>query len=187
MPVRKYVLSPKRVDGAARKKLRRVADRARRENALKTWTRAGAVLRYVEGTPAADIAAELDSDRSTVARWVAGYAQDGIPALTPKKPPGAVPKLPQDQLLQVGCLIEAGPEAAGFASGVWTARMICALIEERFGVTYHWKYVPELLHKLGFSVQRPRKRLSQADQQAQEYWLRKRLPELKKKPAASEQ
>jgi transposase len=63
----------------------------------------------------------------------------------------------------------------------------CALIEERFGVTYHWKYVPELLHKLGFSVQRPRKRLSQADQQAQEYWLRKRLPELKKKPAASEQ
>jgi transposase len=182
MPPRKYELSPKRVSAAARQKLRRVIERSRKDNDLKTWTRARAVLRYIEGTSAAEIAAELDSDRSTVSRWVAGYAQRGIPALTPTKPPGLAPKLAEEQLLEVGRLVEAGPEAAGFTSGVWTARMIGALIEERFGVTYHWKYVPELLHKLGFSVQRPRKQLSRADHAAQEYWLRNTLPRLKKKP-----
>jgi transposase len=187
MPPRKYELPPKRVDAAARKKLLHVVDRARKHNDLKTWTRARAVLRYVEGTSAADIAAELDSDRSTVSRWVAAYARHGIPALTPTKPPGAAPRLPRDQFLEVGCLVEDGPERAGFSSGVWTARMIGELIKQRFGVVYHWKYVPELLHKLGFSVQRPRKQLSRADHAAQEYWLRERLPRLKKRPDAKRQ
>jgi hypothetical protein len=40
--------------------------------------------------------------------------------------------------------------------------------------------VPALLHKLGFSVQRPRKRLARADLDAQACWLRKRLPAVKK-------
>ena len=56
---------------------------------------------------------------------------------------------------------------------------------DRFGVGYSWKYVPELLHKLGFSVQRPRKKLSRADHEAQEFWFRETLPRLKKQPAAS--
>jgi transposase len=70
--------------------------------------------------------------------------------------------------------------AAGFDCGVWTGRLVGELIRRRFGVEYHWKYVPELLHKLGFSVQRPRKRLSRADLQAQEFWLRKTFPAFKK-------
>jgi transposase len=78
-------------------------------------------------------------------------------------------------------LIESGPDACGFMSGVWTSRMVGQLIEERYDVLYHWKYVPELLHKLGFSVQRPRKLLSRADHEAQERWIRKTLPAIKKK------
>jgi hypothetical protein len=35
---------------------------------------------------------------------------------------------------------------------------------------------------LGFSVQRPRKRLARADADAQVLWLRKRLPAVKEKP-----
>ena len=62
--------------------------------------------------------------------------------------------------------------------------MIGDLIETRFGVRYHNHHVPRLLHQLGFSVQRPRKRLARADAAAQEYWLRVRLPEIKKKQRA---
>ena len=40
--------------------------------------------------------------------------------------------------------------------------MIGDLIEERFGIRYHNHHVPRLLHQLGFSVQRPRKRLASA-------------------------
>ena len=41
--------------------------------------------------------------------------------------------------------------------------MIGDLIEDRFGVRYHNHHVPRLLHQLGFSVQRPRKRLARAE------------------------
>jgi transposase len=60
--------------------------------------------------------------------------------------------------------------------------MIGDMIRKRFGVKYHNHHVPRLLHRLGFSVQRPRKKLAKADAEAQEYWLRTKLPALKKSP-----
>ena len=80
-------------------------------------------------------------------------------------------------------MIEAGPQAVGYTSGVWTGPMIGDLIKARFGVSYHNHHVPRLLHHLGFSVQRPRKRLAKADAEAQARWLRERLPAIKKKRA----
>jgi len=59
--------------------------------------------------------------------------------------------------------------------------MIGDLIEARHGVRYHNHHVPRLLHQLGFSVQRPRKRLARADLARQATWLRQTLPRIKKK------
>lgn len=52
-------------------------------------------------------------------------------------------------------------------------------IRRKFGVRYHNHHVPRLLHPLGFSVQRSRKRLARADREPQETWLKKRLPAIK--------
>jgi transposase len=84
-------------------------------------------------------------------------------------------------MAELSQMIQDGPEQAGFHSGVWTARMIRELIFKKFGIEYNWKYVPRLLHRLGFSVQRPRKLLARADHEAQAQWLKKRLPAIKKK------
>lgn len=54
------------------------------------------------------------------------------------------------------------------------------LIEQRFGVRYHNHHIPRLLNQLGFSVQRPRKRLARADAEAQAVWLRDKFPATKK-------
>ena len=91
------------------------------------------------------------------------------------------------EVSQVCGLIEIGPQAAGYSSGVWTGPMIANLIEERFGVRYHNHHIPRLLGRLGFSVQRPRKRLARADAEAQAIWLRDKFPAIKKKrrPAAA--
>jgi transposase len=179
---RKYKLSRKRVDSAARSTLRRQIQHAQKSNDLRTWKRARAVLAFVEGGSIANIGSEVGVDPSTVSRWVAAYSRHGVPALSPAKAPGALPRLRDEQLEELGRIVEEGPESAGFDCGVWTGRLVGELIRQQFGVDYHWKYVPELLHKLGFSVQRPRKRLSRADSEAQEFWLRKTFPALKKRP-----
>jgi len=59
--------------------------------------------------------------------------------------------------------------------------MIGELIRRQYGVTYHPHHIPRMLHSLGFSVQRPRKRLARADAEKQEIWVTKRLPAIKKK------
>ncbi|MBN2716111.1 MAG: winged helix-turn-helix domain-containing protein [Deltaproteobacteria bacterium] len=71
------------------------------------------------------------------------------------------------------------PGSARYTCGVWTGPMIGNLINDRFGVRYNNHHIPRLLHELGFSVQRPRKRLSRADADAQDVWIRKTFPSKK--------
>lgn len=106
----------------------------------------------------------------------------GAEGLRTGKAPGPKPRLTEEQRKELGALIESGPQSAGFTSGMWTGPMVGDLIRKRFGVSYHNHYVPDLLHQLGFSVQRPRKRLARADAVAQDAWLRERFPAIKKKP-----
>lgn len=169
----------------ARTRLRRIQCDALGANDLATWRRATAMLGVLEGASLLAMAKRLDVTQSAVTKWLAAYVEQSFDGLSPAKPPGPQSRLSVEQLEEVAQSIENGPEAAGFASGVWTARMVTKFIRERFGVAYNWKYVPELLHKLGFSVQRPRKKLNRADHEAQEFWLRKTFPKLKKTPDAS--
>jgi transposase len=70
---------------------------------------------------------------------------------------------------------------AGYAGSVWTSPMVADYISERWGVEYHPGHVRKLLHQLGFSVQFPREKLALADRDAQERWMRKTYPAIKKK------
>jgi transposase len=118
--------------------------------------------------------------RGSINRWLQWYQADGAEGLRTLKQPGRAPKLTEVQLLELTVLIDGGPMEAGFQTGIWTGPMIGDLIQRRFGVRYHNHHVPRLLHWLGFSVQRPRKKLSKADSKKQERWLRYRLPAIKK-------
>jgi transposase len=59
--------------------------------------------------------------------------------------------------------------------------MIAWVIEEEFGIHYHPGHVRKLLHRLGFSVQRPRRVLARANADQQDRWQRYTYPSLKKK------
>src|SRR4029079_5233666 len=98
-------------------------------------------------------------------------------------PPGPAPKLSEDARRELVGLIEAGPQLAGYGNGVWTGPMIGDLIEGRFGVRYHNHHIPRLLHELGFSVQRPRKRLARADLARQAHVAPRHSARHPKKPA----
>ncbi len=175
-------IRPKRRSASARRSLRRLMEKARKRNQLDVWRRAKAVLGYVEGRRVVDLASELDVTRGSVNRWLQWYDTMGIPGLLTGKAPGRAPKLTESQRAELGALVEDGPRVAGYSSGVWTGPMIGDLIERRFGVRYHNHHVPRLLHELGFSVQRPRRRLARADAQKQAVWLHQKFPAIKKKP-----
>ena len=129
-------------------------------------------------------AAQLDVTRGSVNRWLQWFEAAGTESLRPRERPGGGARLSVAQHQQLIAVVEAGPIAAGYQSGLWTGPMIGELIRRRFGVSHHNHHIPRLLHKLGFSVQRPRKRLAKADAERQALWLKQTFPAIKKKAAA---
>lgn len=179
---RQVEMKPHRRDSEALARLDRIAERARRKNDLRLWAKATATLGYLKGFSTEVMAKQVGADRSTLTRWIAEYAKRGIPSLQRRESPGRRTKLDAQQTEDLKRAIAAGPRDAGFDSAIWTARMVREHIQRTFGVDFNWKYVPRLLHRLGFSIQRPRKLLCRADHAAQADWLKRRLPAIKKKP-----
>ena len=166
---------------SAFKKLRRFIRKRAKEGKLDEWRRGRAILGYLDGRRVVDLATELDVSRGSVNRWLQWYDAMGLEGLVTMQSPGAPPKLNQVQREELAAIVDAGPIAAGFQSGVWTGPMVGDVIERQFGVRYHKHNVPRILHELGFSMQRPRKRLARADLEAQAAWRRQKLPAIKKK------
>jgi len=175
-------IGPRGRSASGRRSLRRFIQQAQKRGDLEQWRRGRAVLGYIEGGRVVELAEAAGVTRGSVNRWLQAYEALGLQGLIPGKAPGPAPRLQQAQQDELAALIDAGPQAAGYQSGVWTGPMIGDLIAQRFGVRYHNHHVPWILQKLGFSVQRPRKRLSRADAQAQATWLRETFPAIKKKP-----
>ena len=60
--------------------------------------------------------------------------------------------------------VQAAPRAAGIEAGDWTWKVVRAFCRERFGVTLCRSSCLNSLHRLGFVVRRPKKRLLKADE-----------------------
>lgn len=165
---------------AAIKKLKQFIAERERDSGLDEWRRGKVILGYIEQRKVVELALEYGISRGSINRWLQWYETMGVDGLVTAASPGAPPKLNAEERAELTALVEAGPLAAGYTSGVWTGPMVGDLIEKKFGVRYHKHNVPRLLHELGFSLQRPRKRLARADLDAQETWVRERLPAIKK-------
>jgi transposase len=178
-------ISARRRTPAERAKLDALVVEAKRVGDLKEWRRGRALQRYLDGDKVIAIAADMAVCRAAVNQWLGWYEAQGADGLRSRKATGAPPRLSQDQRDELVALIEAGPQAAGYDGGVWTGPRIGHLIQKRFGVRYHNQHIPRLLGQLGFSLQRPRKRLARADAELQAVWIRERLPAIKKKRRAA--
>ena len=175
-------LRPSRCTKRCIKQLRGFAKGAKARGDIGEWRRGRAVLSYIDGKRVIDIGDLLGVTRGSVNRWLQWYDTCGLDGLRSVKRPGRAPFLSKDQRAELVTFIEAGPTECGFDAGIWTGPMIGELIRRLYGVRYHFHHIPRPLHALGFSVQRPRKRLARADHEKQEVWIRKRLQAIKKKP-----
>jgi transposase len=86
----------------------------------------------------------------------------------------------------------AHPRRAGAAGGrhrervvgeLWTLARIATVIERLTGVRHHPAHVWALLrHRLGWSVQRPKRRAAERDQEAIDRWVKEDWPRILQTP-----
>lgn len=175
-----------KIHGTANKirHLVKLTKQALQDGAYRVATRLHAVVLNMEGKTAPQIATILKVHRSKVSIWLRNWQENGMEGVLEGHRSGRPPALTDRQKQKLADILDSGPVAHGFTTGVWTSPMVARVIEEEFSIAYHPAHVSRILHELGFSVQRPKKALAQADKNLQSRWIRYEYPSIKKKPGA---
>jgi len=167
--------------------LLRLKREAEQDGEYRVAKRIHAVVLNMEGHTSTAIADVLKAPRSKVSWWLKRYEAQGVEGVLEGQRAGRPPEVTPGQLRTLADILDSGPVAYGFLSGVWTSPMITRVIHEEFGVEYHPGHVRKLLYQLEFSVQRPKRFLARADKGQQSRWTRYTYPNIKKKPRANRQ
>ncbi len=149
---------------------------AYRRGQVRLVRRIHAVLAVCDGKAIAEVAAMLELGEQTVRDYVHAFVRRGVASLVYRTPAGRPSKLTKTQRKELTELIKAGPQAAGYMSGCWSALLVGHLIQTRFGVEYHPHYVCELLGQLGFSFQKARFASDHLNEAARTEWEEETWP-----------
>jgi transposase len=139
-----------------RQQLYRRLQQAYASGSLRLGKRLHALLAIAEGMTVHNVAQMLGLGEQPVRDYRTSCLWRGVASLVYQRPPGRPAKLTKTQRQALASLIEAGPQAAGYASGCWSATMIQDRIQRQFGVEYHPHYICTLWQNLGFSYQKAR-------------------------------
>jgi transposase len=133
-----------------------------------------------EGKTPSQVAEIVGVVRQTVQRWKAMVREGGKRALKAK--PQHVPKcrLSGEQQQELGKIIAAGASASGYSTDLWTTARIAEVIWQQFKIRYNHDHVGRLLHRLGYSCQKPSRKAREQDEQAAQAWRRREWPRIKK-------
>jgi transposase len=139
------------------------------------------VERVKAGYSQIDVAEFLGVSDRSVRRWVKAYRDDGAAALAAKPRPGRPTHLTPEQAQQVLGWFRHSPKAFGFATELWTASRAAWLIEKRFGVSFHSRYLNAWLTQRGITPQKPQKQARERDQVRIDRWIADDWPRILKK------
>jgi transposase len=134
------------------------------------------------GWSQAEVSRRVGVHRQSVSRWDRAAKAKGKAALLKAGRAGRLPRLSPVQKEQIKTALLEGPEAHGYAMGLWTIARVGALIKEQTGCEYHAGHVWKILRSLGWSSQRPTGRALERDEKAIAQWKKKGWPQIKKKP-----
>jgi transposase len=137
---------------------------------------------FAQGKSLTEVAATVGCSKSSASRWKQAWKGGGVEALRPKPNPGPKSRLNAQQQRRLLAALKQGTAHWGYALDGWTGPLVRDLIQHLFGVQYHVDYVGTLLHKLGWSPQKPERRARERNERAIARWRRDELPRLKKEP-----
>jgi putative transposase len=145
-----------------------VGGKAEREQAEAR--RLAAAELFADGVAQVEIARRFGVTATAVCKWHKRWLAEGTDGLRSKGQPGYPPLLDQAQRVELAEVLKAPPEASGFDGG-WTLARVATVIRRRFGVLYRYPSVVwNLLHRMGFTVQKPARRAVERDEQAIAGW-----------------
>jgi transposase len=135
-----------------------------------------AAQRVREGKTPIQVAQFLGVHPSSIRKWWKAYQKHGDAGLAAKPHPGRPPKLTPTRQRQVLNWLRKNPKSFGFATELWTAPRVAHIIERKFGVHFHPRYLNAWLTERDITPQKPQKRPRERDDDAIRHWVRYKWP-----------
>lgn len=104
----------------------------------------------------ASIAQRLGCGTDTVVRVRRLYRKGGISVLRPIKPPGRPGKATPEFLQQMKQAVQTNPLSLGYGFSTWSSVRLAEHLAKVTGLRFSDDQLRRLLHREGFSVQRPK-------------------------------
>lgn len=132
-----------------------------------------AIAAIAEGSLSREaIARKLHTDSDQIRLWLTRYNGKGLPGLYDRPGRGAKRTLTPRQEAVLKRTLRNLPRQAGIKTNLWTGRAVQEYLEKRswFSCSIPEAYV--LIHRLGFSLQRPGRQAVEADPKAEQRFLK---------------
>ncbi len=110
-----------------------------------------ALAAVYDGMSRAEAAKVGGMDRQTLRDWVHRFNEEGMDGLTNRKGAGRPRMLSDEQMKELGEIVETGPDPAVDGVVRWRRIDLKRVIEERFDVVYSERGISRLLAELDFA------------------------------------
>ena len=127
-----------------------------------------ALANALDGMSRERAAKQAGMDRQTLRDWVIRFNAAGVEGLRDRPRSGRPPFLDEGQMAAFKAMVLRGPDPERDGLSSWTAKDLCRIAEDRFGVSYSENGMLDLLHGLDLSWQKTRPVHPQADPKAQQ-------------------
>lgn len=118
--------------------------------------------------------------RSTVYRWVEKNEKFKSLERTCMPGSGRPPKLTGKEIKKLTHLILKPASKYGYETDFWTIRRIIDIANKYLKIKISKTRMYEILHNEEYSYKKPEKRYYEADEKAQQEWIKKEIPKIKK-------
>jgi len=118
-----------------------------------------------------DVAKKYDVNPSSVCRWNKALKEKGLDGVKRRKAPGAKSKLSEEQQNKLREIILKGAVAYGYKTDLWTLRRVAEVIYKEFKISYHFRSLSDVLHRIGLSLQKPRRQTAERNHTMVQQWL----------------
>lgn len=144
-----------------------------------------AVALVAEGNMPAEVAEILGVHPSSVRTWRNAYEQQGDAGLAAKLHPGRKPKLTSARERQVLSWLRKSPKSFGFATELWTAKRVAQVIQRKWGIGFHARYLSAWLTARDITPQKPQRRYRERNDDTIRRWRTYRWPRIQNARVAS--
>lgn len=127
-----------------------------------------AILETWDGLSSLEVAENIHMSDRYVRKWVHRYNEAGISGLADTRGGYFTGYLSDEQKQLVKEILQKSPMDCGFNHSNWTMPLLKLWIDKNLNVNYKTASLYDVVHNLGFTLQRPKKQSCKANPQLQE-------------------